>query len=175
MFPTISRAPPRAEPAARRHARLGLALAFVACCQAASGQPVREPRSPALDRSGQANLAADRAGRVYLSWIDRTPDNLFSLRFSVREGAGWSPPRTITEGRDWFVNWADFPAIAALPDGSLAAHWLVKSGGGTYAYDVHVARSFDNGATWTKPMRVLPDLGGRDARRRSRRLPRPLE
>ena len=26
-------------------------------------------------------------------------------------------------GDDWFVNWADFPSVIALPDGSLAAHW----------------------------------------------------
>ena len=127
-------------------------LALVACCLPASGQTVRELQSPALDKSGQANLTADRRGRVYLSWIDRTPDNLFSLRFSVREGAGWSRPQTIAEGRNWFVNWADFPALFVLPDGSLAAHWLVKSGASTYAYDVQVARSFDGGKTWTKPV-----------------------
>ncbi len=43
------------------------------------------------------------------------------------EGDGWSAPRVIAEGADWFVNWADFPSIVALPDGSLAAHWLVKN------------------------------------------------
>jgi hypothetical protein len=94
---------------------------------------------------------------VYLSWIDRTPDNLFTLRFSVREGTGWSKAQTIAEGRNWFVNWADFPSLAALPDGTLAAHWLVKSGAGTYAYDVHVARSPDGGKTWTPPVRPHRD------------------
>ena len=153
MFPTISPSPSSAKLAASRLARFALASALaVGCCLAAPAQQaVRELQSPALDRSGQANLTTDRRGRVYLSWIDRTPDNLFTLRFSVREGAGWSQPRTVAEGRDWFVNWADFPSLAALPDGSLAAHWLVKSGAGTYAYDVRVARSFDGGKTWTKP------------------------
>jgi hypothetical protein len=37
--------------------------------------------------------------------------------------------------------------MVALPDGSLAAHWLVKSGSGTYAYDVNISRSFDGGKT----------------------------
>jgi hypothetical protein len=151
MFPAIFRAARPAKLTAPRLARFALAFAVIACCRSAFGQAVRELPSPALDKSGQASLTTDRRGRVYLSWIDRTPDNLFTLRFSVREGAGWSRPRTVAEGRDWFVNWADFPALAALPDGSLAAHWLVKSGAGTYAYDVHLARSFDNGATWTKP------------------------
>lgn len=151
MFPATFRASRRAIPAASRLARFTIAFTLVACCRVVSGQTVRELPSPALDKSGQANLTTDRRGRVYLSWIDRTPDNLFTLRFSVREGAGWSRPRAVAEGRNWFINWADFPAMAALPDGSLAAHWLVKSGEGTYAYDVHLARSFDNGATWTKP------------------------
>ena len=61
-------------------------------------------------------------------------------------------PRTIAEGTNWFVNWADFPSMTVLPDGSLAAHWLVRSGEGTYAYDVNVARSFDGGASWSKPL-----------------------
>ncbi|HLL73904.1 MAG TPA: sialidase family protein [Pyrinomonadaceae bacterium] len=151
MLTTISSAASRAKLTAPRLARFAAAFALVACCQAASAQPARELQSPALDKSGQANLVTDRRGRVYLSWIDRTPDNLFTLRFSVREGAGWSRPRTIAEGRNWFVNWADFPSLFVLPDGSLAAHWLVKSGAGTYAYDVHMARSSDGGATWSKP------------------------
>jgi hypothetical protein len=56
----------------------------------------------------------------------------------------------VAEGDNWFVNWADFPSVIALTDGSLAAHWLVKSGTGTYAYDVNIARSKDGGNTWGK-------------------------
>jgi hypothetical protein len=127
------------------------ASALLAAFSLAAAAQVRQLPSPASERSAQANLTADHRGRVYLSWIDRTADNFFSLRFSTREGGGWSKPRTIAEGREWFVNWADFPSLAALPDGSLAAHWLVKSGAGTYAYDVTIARSFDGGRTWSKP------------------------
>ena len=43
------------------------------------------------------------------------------------------------------------------PDGSLAAHWLAKTGDDTYAYGIYLARSTDGGATWTT---------GRDAPRR---------
>jgi len=132
----------------QRVACLAFAL-FVVCISAAA--QVRKVASPALERSGQANLTVDRRGRVYLSWIDRTPDNLFTLRFSTRERGGWSKPQTIAEGRGWFVNWADFPSLIVLPDNSLAAHWLVKSGPGTYAYDVTMSRSFNGGRTWSKP------------------------
>lgn len=112
---------------------------------------VRELPSPAGPGSGQPNLAVSPDGRVYLSWIERLGEGRFSLRFAVKEGAGWSAPRVIAEGSNWFVNWADFPSMIALPDGSLAAHWLVKSGPGTFDYDVTIARSFDGGKTWGKP------------------------
>ena len=112
---------------------------------------VRELPSPAGQGSGQPNLAVGPNGRVYLSWIERLGEGRFSLRFAVKEGDGWSTPRVIAEGANWFVNWADFPSMIALPDGSLAAHWLVKSGSGTFDYDVTISRSFDGGKTWEKP------------------------
>jgi hypothetical protein len=112
---------------------------------------VRELPSPAGTGSGQPNLAVSPDGRVYLSWIDRLGEGRFSLRFATLEKDGWSAPRVIAEGSNWFVNWADFPSIVALPDGSLAAHWLVKCAPGAYEYDVTISRSFDSGKTWGKP------------------------
>ncbi len=78
------------------------------------------------------------------------------MRFSRLEGDTWSEATTIASGRDLFVNWADFPSPARARDGSLYAHWLVKSGKGAYAYDVHVARSSDRGRTWS-PLGKLND------------------
>jgi hypothetical protein len=112
---------------------------------------VREIPSPAAPGSGQPNLAASPDGKMYLSWIERVGEGRHALKFAVRQGAGWSAARTVAEGANWFVNWADFPSLVALADGSLAAHWLQKSGAGTYAYDVMIARSFDGGKTWGKP------------------------
>lgn len=123
----------------------GLVL-LVAC--SASAQ-VRGLRSPAGPSSGQPELTSGPDGRVYLSWIEDESDR-HSLRFAVREGTGWSSPRVIAEESEpWFVNWADFPSLLVLPDGSMAAHWLVKSGSGTFDYDVSISRSFDAGATWS--------------------------
>lgn len=112
---------------------------------------VRELPSPAGAGSGQPNLAVSPDGRVHLSWIERLSEGRVALRFSTLEKGAWSAPRVIAEGANWFVNWADFPSMIALPDGSLAAHWLVKSGTGTFDYDVTISRSFDGGKTWGKP------------------------
>ena len=39
--------------------------------------------------------------------------------------------------------------MVRLADGTLAAHWLQKSGPGTYAYDVRLSSSRDDGKAWT--------------------------
>ncbi len=130
---------------------------FVLFCLPLAAQ-VRELPSPASTSSGQPNLTVAANGRVYLSWMDRLEGGRVALRFASKETNGWSAPHTIAEGTNWFVNWADFPSLLVLPDGSLAAHWLAKSGAGTYAYDVNIARSFDGGKTWSKP--ILPHRDG---------------
>lgn len=113
---------------------------------------------PAAPGSGEPNLTVGPDGRVYLSWIEPAADSAHALRFSVLEGDRWSAPRTVASGRGWFVNWADFPAMAVLPGNRLAAHWLQKSGTSAYAYDVRVAVSPDGGATWTQG--VVPHTDG---------------
>lgn len=99
--------------------------------------------------SGEPNLTVGPDGRAYLSWVEPAADSAHALRFAVLEGGRWSAPRTIASGRDWFVNWADFPSLAVLPGNRMAAQWLQRSGESKYAYDVRVAVSADGGATWT--------------------------
>jgi hypothetical protein len=113
---------------------------------------VREVESPAGPETREPELSVGASGRVLLSWVERTGERRYALRFASREATGWSEARTVSEGENWFVNWADFPSVVELSDGSLAAHWLVKSGSGTYAYDVNVSRSADGGRTWGPPV-----------------------
>ncbi|MEO7157383.1 MAG: sialidase family protein [Vicinamibacterales bacterium] len=83
-----------------------------------------------------------------LSWIERSGE-LATLKFSERTAAGWTPARTISSGKDWFVNWADVPSALRLPSGAIVAHWLQKSAASTYAYDVRLSYSRDDGKTWS--------------------------
>jgi hypothetical protein len=121
---------------------------------------VREAESPTGTDSREPELTATADGRVILSWIEKIREKRHALRFATRDTAvaGWSEARTVAEGDNWFVNWADFPSVVAFADGSMAAHWLVKSGKGTYAYDVNIARSKDNGQTWGQP--IIPHTDG---------------
>lgn len=114
-----------------------------------NGVEISVPASPG---SSLPDLALTPDGRLYLSWVEEAGDSAV-LRFSVREGDEWTPPRTIASGTDWFVNWADFPRIAALTDERLAAFYLERRPGGqTYHYDLRVVQSTDGGASWTQPI-----------------------
>jgi hypothetical protein len=117
---------------------------------------IRATESPATGDSREPDLSATADGRIVLSWVEKLDAKRYALRAAVRTQAGWMETRTVAEGDNWFTNWADFPSVIGLRDGSLAAHWLVKSGSGTYAYNVNLALSKDGGKTWTRP--VVPHL-----------------
>lgn len=104
--------------------------------------------SPAGPGSAQPNLGVGADGRVYMTWL-QPADSGHALKLSVLRGTQWSPPVTIRSGRDFFVNWADFPSIQVGERGQLAVHWLQRNGRGTYAYGVRVAQSTDDGKTWS--------------------------
>lgn len=106
--------------------------------------PVTAPSGP---NSAQPQLTVSPRG-VLLSWIERAGTRAI-LKFAERTPSGWSPANTVAAGDDWFVNWADVPSVLRLDDGTLAAHWLQKSGAETYAYDVRLSYSKDDGRTWS--------------------------
>jgi hypothetical protein len=106
--------------------------------------------SPAGSGAAMPNLFATADGRVLMSWFEPIGDRVFVLKLAVRDSAGsWSAPRDVIRRDDLFVNWADFPSVVALSDGRFLAHWLQRNGSGRYAYEVRVAESSDEGATWT--------------------------
>ena len=96
---------------------------------------------------GEPNLFVSESGEAYLTWVEFLTDTTDALLFSKKENGHWSKPREIARGSDWFVNWADFPSLA-VNDDWMASHWLQKSAGGTYDYDVHISQSTDSGKTW---------------------------
>jgi hypothetical protein len=104
--------------------------------------------SPAAEDSGQPQLSVSPRGTL-LSWVERH-GQAATLKFSERTQSGWSEPRTVASGGDWFVNWADVPSVIRLDAGTIVAHWLQKSGADPYAYDVRLSYSSDEGRTWSK-------------------------
>lgn len=138
---------------AARRAAIGLLtlLAIVAVVPGAQGATDWAPtiarlESPAAQATAQPQLSVSSRG-VLLSWIEHGDKDV--LKFSERTATGWSTPRTVASGDDWFVNWADVPSVMRLADGTLVAHWLQMSGADTYAYDVRLSYSNDDGRTWS--------------------------
>src|SRR6266496_5482829 len=119
---------------------------------------IQELDSPAGVESAEPNLYTGTDGTTYLTWIEKTKNQVPALRFAIRNAKGWSEPKTIIEAENLLANWADFPSLIALPDHTLVAHWLVKSSPDGHAYDVHISRSTDGGKSWSQP--VVPHHDG---------------
>lgn len=139
---------------------IGTAL-LVASRTDAARQPnahlLKEIASPARPESGEPNLSATSDGRLIASWIERRDEDA-AVMMAIRQNERWSEPHTIVSGKNLIVNWADFPSVVAGSTGTLFAHWLQKNGSGTYAYEIRVARSRDDGKTWSASS-VLHDDG----------------
>src|SRR5688500_4717310 len=108
---------------------------------------IQKMDSPADSTSGEPYLFTGRDGKVYLSWIAK--DSLAStLYFSSLINGNWSEPTAIASGNNWFVNWADYPLIAANDRDHLISHFLEKSDTGKFTYDVMINSSQDAGRSW---------------------------
>jgi len=113
---------------------------------------VESMKSPSGVRSSEPNLHVGSDEKVYLSWVETSEDHITSLYYSTINQEVWSQKNKISQGDNWFVNWADFPSMSAFGQGSIASHFLVESGEDTYAYDVNVSISNDQGKSWSNPM-----------------------
>ncbi len=142
---------------------LCITLFILSSCSMASKQSseasknlVRELPCPADSSAAEPYLFTDAKGRIYLSWIEKK-DQLATLNYAVLENGKWSAPGKISEGSDWFVNWADYPMIASDGSNNLIAHFLQRSGTGTYTYDIKVTSSANAGKTWNQPVLLNKD------------------
>lgn len=113
--------------------------------------------SPVDTASAEPYLYTDPAGTVYLSWIEKRKEQS-ALKYARLIDGQWSAPTVINSGSNWFVNWADYPMLAADGQGNMVAHFLEKSEKGTYTYDVKLVSSVDSGTSWGAP-RILNEDG----------------
>jgi len=111
--------------------------------------------SPAGDSSAEPYLFTDKNSVVYLSWIEKIGTQS-TLKYSSFLNDKWSDPVTIASGKNWFVNWADYPVITSDGDKNLLAHFLEKSDTAKFTYDVKIVSSADSGKTWSSA-KILHD------------------
>lgn len=128
-----------------------IVLLVVGAC---TSKDVIEQPTHALTGSAEPFLFADNSGQVFLSWVEKK-DTVGYLKYSKWNNGSWSEPNLIASGNNWFVNWADYPMLAVNKE-KFVAHFLAKSGDGTFAYDVNLTTS-DDGTTWNKSFVIHDD------------------
>jgi len=108
-------------------------------------QPVETPAEQipqiqeiGLPVSGNSHLGRLKATEeaLYFSWV-QSSDKVDTLFYSSFKEGKWQEPIYVAHSTDWFVNWADFPAIAANGD-KVLSNVLAKSDTGTYTYDIRL-------------------------------------
>ena len=82
-----------------------------------------------------------------MTWLWEKRDSN-ALQFAYWADSSWWDVKTLKTGRNWFVNWADFPGIFAHSNGSLITYTLEKNNPDTYAYDISLSVSWDQGNSW---------------------------
>lgn len=117
--------------------------------------------SPAGPDSMGSSLTTSPEGVTWLSWIESAGEKQNALKCARFDAANqrWSEARLVARGADWFVNWADFPVMAAQGD-RLTAVWFVGSSGGDHdhsSYHAEFSVSPDAGKTWSKPAPITRD------------------
>lgn len=112
-------------------------------------------KAPVKGNAMQSYLFASN-DKLLMSWTQRLNDSLSSLNYAEFMNNNWSEPQEITKGYDWFVNWADFPAIAEN-NNELLTHYLPKSDEATFAYDVYLKLFNKQSNTWKEAIKLHSD------------------
>lgn len=112
---------------------------------------VVEIESPADAPSGECNFAVGGDGAIYMSWISGVAETGYDLRICKRTLNNWGEALKVASGTDWFVNWADFPALAVNADGVALNSWLRKSSSETFSYDIRLSMSGEMSSGWSEP------------------------
>src|ERR1022692_5115374 len=90
----------------------------------AQAMQVEAVPNPSSLGSIQANWTVTHDGKPLLSWVETEKDGSYTLKYSIRNGAQWSQPRTIASHREFFRHPAELPGMVQLSDGTLLAHWV---------------------------------------------------
>jgi hypothetical protein len=91
-----------------------------------------------------------------MSWVVRVDDSTIQLKYARLINDVWKEPQLILQGRDWFVNWADFPGIAQN-NGNLISYVLKKSSSETFSYDVRLNVLSKGESQWATNLQLHSD------------------
>ena len=159
--PCRHRARPAPAAGARRFARTRTLLGCLLLATAGSALAALVATPLELPGQAEPSIVAGPDGGYVLTWIDRV-DGGARLGYAQLDARGAVLRQgRIAEGKDWFVNWADFPSLAILDNGDWLTFVLRKSDpAAPYAYDIWTTRSRDQGRSWSA-LALLHDDGTR--------------
>jgi hypothetical protein len=134
--------------------------ATIACGRtpAVSWPPTVTPvQSPAGANSFEPQLTVSDRG-VILSWVE-VAGRTSRLEFAQRTDSGWTTPVEVASGDDWFLSYADVPAVHRMPNGTLLATWQQQTDPFIEATNLRLTYSTDEGRTWAPSF--LPHSDGK--------------
>lgn len=142
----------------RKSTLLFLLMAFVFqfCADSGLNDSIISIDSPAGENAEEPYLTKGADGNLYMSWIERS-DDIATLKYAKWQDSKWTTPQKIAEGNNWFVNWADYPAMAVNKSGDMIAHYLQKSDIATFSYDVKVVAKKATDENWSAPIKLHSD------------------
>jgi len=106
-------------------------------------------------RSNEPQMTVSSRG-VILSWVEQG-DKTAALKFAERTSSGWSEPKQVASGSNWFLSYADMPTVMRLRDGTLVSNWYLSTNPIAEGYDILLAYSKDEGKTWSRPQKPHRD------------------
>jgi hypothetical protein len=139
-------------------ALLALATIIIGCTGSTEHQAqvkIQTLDNPSNESARYPNLHAVDTDFGVMSWLSTVGEEQNALQYASYSSEEWSVPGTVHTGSDFFVNWADFPSVVSYNGKPLAAHWLKKVEGGTFAYHVQLSFYSVQGG-WTEP--ITPHL-----------------
>jgi hypothetical protein len=111
---------------------------------------------PTVGIAAGPRLSTGADGTIVLSWMEADETGT-TLWYSTLADDAWRTRQAVVSGKDMFVNWADLPSVVPLSDKHWVAHWLEMAGEFTYSYHVVISQSFDEGVTWSEPVKPHTD------------------
>lgn len=112
--------------------------------------------SPAGPGAMGSSLVISTDGTPWVSWLEPAGTGEHAMkvaRFDVSRTA-WGKAITAARGRNWFVNWADFPVLAAQGEKLTAVWFVTAAGNDDHAYYAMFSVSPDAGQTWGIPQPI---------------------
>lgn len=113
-------------------------------------------------------LTKDGKGNIVLSWIKKTDSVRSAYCYAVSKDGGKTFGKTIVipGSNNIHPHSENLPKIIFNPHGEVIATWGSANPNPKNVYSdvVYYSQSFDNGASWAKPKRLVKDTAGYDQR-----------